>query len=368
MYNIEFLLRKEIFKNLCMISDSITDTSIAYVPWFNHVSTIEISKNEFKDICFLAPCAENNYADLSFVTNEKYINIKACRIKTFNTIPMNGNILTYSKGTISDSNFIVFYSINPTESDKIVIMTTNIYNFLVSHNNDKHILYFNAENIYKIKKAFNLSDKQLNMIDLSKKIILDKSYEKNINIKRVSCLKTVYKMKEMKSKSKKLNYNIRTHHGNQYSAFNIINGEIRQFRDAIARNNFFESIGIKLADNHNIIKNCKNMTKIVNDEKVESYRTNIHESGWVICEYIANTVELINYIQKLITIVREKSKRLNERIEKILSSAKQNFILLTNTILQNILKVKNEFRDSICYFRPLFLLEKFTNYNFSLKV
>ena len=244
-------------------------------------------------------------------------------------------------------------------------MTTNIYNFLVSHNNDKHILYFNAENISKIKKAFNFSDNQINCIDLTKDIILDESYEKNINIKRVSCTKTVYKMKEMKNKSKKLNYNIRTHYGHQYSAFNIISGEIRQFRDTIARNNFFESIGIKLADNHNIIKNCKNMTKIVNNEEVESYRTNIHESGWIICEYIADTIELINYVQKLITIVKEKSKRLNERIKMILSMAKQNFILLTNTILQNVQKIKNKFRNTINYFRPLFLLEKTTNYNFN---
>ena len=365
MYNIEFLLKKEVFKNLCLVSNSITDTSIAYIPWFNYVSTIEVSKNNFKDVCFLAPCAENNYADLSFINNNMYINVKACRIKTFNAIPMDGNILTYAKNTISDSNFIVFYSINPLESDKIIIMTTNVYNFLVSHNNDKHILYFNAENINKIKKAFNFSDNQINCIDLTKDIILDESYEKNINIKRVSCTKTVYKMKEMKNKSKKLNYNIRTHYGHQYSAFNIISGEIRQFRDTIARNNFFESIGIKLADNHNIIKNCKNMTKIINNEEVESYRTNIHESGWVICEYIADTIELINYVQKLITIVKEKSKRLNERIKMILSMAKQNFILLTNTILQNVQKIKNKFRNTINYFRPLFLLEKTTNYNFN---
>lgn len=360
LYNIELLLKKEVFKTLCVISNSITDTSIAYVPWFNHISTIEISKDKFKDVCFLAPCVENNYADLSFINNEKYFNIKACRIKTFNAIPMDGNILTYAKDTISDSNFILFYSINPKESNKVIIMTTRIYNFLVSHNNDKHILYFNAENINKIKKAFNISDNQLNFIDLSKEIILDEPYEKNINIKRISCLKTVYKMKEIKNKSKKLNYNIRTHFGHQYSAFNITTGEIRQFRDAMARNNFFKSIGIKLADNHNIIKNCKNMTKIVNEETVESYRTNIHESGWVICEYIADTIELINYIQKLIIILNKKSKRLAERIKKILKMTKQNFTLLTNTILKNIEKIKNKFRSAINYFRPLFLLEKTT--------
>ncbi len=369
LYNIEFLLKEQVFKNVCKVSNSITDTSIAYVPWFNYVSTIEVSKNNFKDVCFLAPCAENNYADLSFINNDKYINVKACRIKTFNAIPMDGNILTYAKNTISDSNFIVFYSINPLESDKIIIMTTNIYNFLVSHNNDKHILYFNAENINKVKKAFNFSDNQLNFINLSKDIILDECYEKNIYVKRVSCLKTVYKMKEMKNKSKKLNYNIRTHFGNQYSAFNLISGEIRQFRDSIARNNFFESIGIKLADNHNIIKNCKNMTKIVNGELVESYRTNIHESGWVICEYIADTIELINYVQKLVLIVKEKSKRLNERIKNILKQSKKNFILLTNSILKNIQKIKIEFKNNINYFRPLFLLEKtihFYNYKTNL--
>ena len=107
------------------------------------------------------------------------------------------------------------------------------------------------------------------------------------------------------------------------------------------------------------------MTKIVNNEEVESYRTNVHESGWIICEYIADTIELINYVQKLITIVKEKSKRLNKRIKMIFSTAKQNFILLTNIIVQNVQNVKNKFRNTINYFRPLFLLEKATNYNFN---
>ena len=172
-------------------------------------------------------------------------------------------------------------------------------------------------------------------------------------------------MKVSMKNSKNLNYNIRTHHGNQYSAFNIVSGEIRQFRDAIARNNFFESIGIKLADNHNVIKNCKNMTKIVNEEEVETYRTNISDDGWIICEYMADTVELINYIQTLISILNKKSKRLANRIKNILSSAKQNVILLTETIIKNVQKIKNDFKEKIVYYRPLFLLEKNINYRYS---
>lgn len=362
LYNIEFLTKENIFKHLCKISDCITDSSLAYIPWFNNVSTIEVSKNNFKDICFLAPCAENNYADLAFINNDNYINIKACRIKTFDAISMDGNLLTYSKNTINNNNFIIFYSINPLESNNILIMTTEIYNFLVSNNNNEHIRYFNVKDINKIKKAFNFSDKQLNFINYSNnEIKLSEAEEKNINLKRASCLATIYKMKSAKKNSKKLNYNIRTHYGHQYSAFNIISGEIRQFRDTIARNNFFNSIGIKLSDNHNIIRNCKNMTKIVNEEDVDSYRTNILESGWIICEYIADTIELIQFVQKLILIVNKKSKKLAERIKKILFHTKQNFILLTNSIIETVSKIKIEFKNKITYYRPLNLLEKITS-------
>ena len=59
-------------------------------------------------------------------------------------------------------------------------MTTNVYNFLVSHNNDKHILYFNTDYVSKLKKAFGFSDSQLNFIDYKKELKLDESYKKNI--------------------------------------------------------------------------------------------------------------------------------------------------------------------------------------------
>ena len=363
LYNIEFLMKKNIFKILCNISDNITDSSIAYIPWFNYTATIEISKNKFKDFCFLAPCVENNYADLSFINNEKYTNIKACRIKTFNAISMDGNLLTYNKDTINDSNFLVFYSINPLECNKVLIMNTYVYNFLVSNNNNEHIRYFNADDVNKIKKTFKFSDSQLNFIDYSKEILLSEPYEKNINIKRLSCLKTLYKIKTSKNK----NFNIKTHYGHQYSAFNLISGEIRQFRDAIARNNFFKSIGVKLSDNHNIIKNCKNMTKIVNGDNIESYRTNILDNGWIICEYIADTIELIKYIKKLIDILNLKSKKLANRIKKILSKTKQEFTLTVKNIIKTTEKIKINLKNKFIYFRPLRLLNYVTNCNHNIK-
>ena len=353
LFNIDFLLKENVFKNLCFITNCITDTSIAYIPWFNFTTTIKNSLNKEEDVCFLAPCVENNYADLSFINNGKYINVKTCRVKTLDAICMDGNILTYSKDTINDSNFIVFYSINPLETDKILIMTTRIYDFLVSNNNNEHIRYFNMKDVNKIKKTFHFSDRQLKVVDISKELEISEDYETNMNRKRASCLSTVYKIKLSKKKSKKPIYNMKTHYGHQYSAFNIINGQIRQFRDTIARNNFFNSIGVKLADNHNIIKNCKNMTKIVNGEQVESYRSNVLENGWIICEYIADTVELIKFVQKLILILKEKSKRLAERIKNILSQCKENFIHLTNHIIDVVcsMKFKLHYKFECKYFK-----------------
>lgn len=345
LFNIDFLLKEKVFNIICLLTNFTSDTSIAYIPWFNCTTTIKNSLDKEEDVCFLAPCIENNYADLSFINNGKYTNVKACRVKTLNAIPMDGNILTYAKDTISDSNFIVFYSINPTETNKILIITTNIYNFLVSNNNNEHIRYFNIKDVNKIKKAFNFSDRQLQIFDISKEINLSEDCKININKKRASCLSTVYKMKLVKKNNKKPINNAKTHYGNQYSAFNLISGEIRQFRDTIARNNFFNSIDVKLADNHNVIKNCKNMTKIVNGEQVDSYRSNILENGWVICEYIADTIELVKFVQKLICILKEKSKRLAKRVEEILSKCKENFIHLTNHIIHTICEMKVRLYD-----------------------
>lgn len=362
LYNIEFLLKENVFKHICNITKMYSDTSVAYIPWFNQDASVEI-KNKVQDFHFSAPCRNNNYADLSFIINNKYINVKACRIKTFEAISMDGNILTYEKDTINDSNFIVFYSINPLESDKILIMTTNVYNFLVSNNSDEHIRFFNVKYVEKLKKAFNFTDSQLNFINYSENFSLEECYEKNISIKRSFCIKTLYKMKYAKKNSKKLNYNVRTHFGKQYSAFNLISGEIRQFRDAIARNNFFSSIGVKLSDNHNIIKNCKSMSKIVNGEDVDSYRTNILENGWVICEYIADHVKLVKFVETLILILNSKSKKLADRIKKILSKSKKKIIVLTNKIIKSVQKLKFNLKDKLVYYRPFQQLEYITKCN-----
>lgn len=350
--NIEFLIKPTVFKNLMKLTNCCTDTSIAYIPCVDYITSFNLSDTECKNFHFYAPCRENNYADLSFINSEnKYFNIKACRVKSLNCINLDGNLLTYADDTINDNNFFVFYSIHPSELNKIVIMSTKIYDFLTSYNNDEHILYFNYKYINKIKKAFNFSDSEISIIDLSEKINFDNSEEINFKIKQSYCLKTLNGLK--KSQCNK-NYNVRTHYGYQYTAFNITNGQIRQFRDAIARNNFFKSQNINL-NNHNIIRNCKNMDSIVNNDS-SSYKINLLNNGWIICNYIPNPLDLLKFIQNLIIKIKINSVRIFNKIKKILLKNKTKIVFLINLLKNKIKKSFLKIKNNICYFRPLSLL------------
>ena len=349
MHNVEFLLKSSIFKILAQSCYSITDMSQAYVPWISNESSP-----------YVQPCAENNYADLSFINCGEYYNIKACRIKTFKAIPMDGNILTYAENTINHRNFIVFYSINPNEANKIFLIDTDTYNFLTSRNSLSKIRYFDVDNLERLRQNFGLKKEWISFIDYTQENMMEDAYEKNVEIKRIHCLNTLIKMQKYKeSNNNKIIWH-KTHYGKQYSAYNIITKEIRQFRDCQARNNFFKSIGIKLPNNHIITRNCKNMNRIITEKKSDSYKINLHD-GWVIMDYIPSHEKLIDCVKELIITVYNKSKRVAEKIKNFMSKCKENFVFMTNTATIRIRKMKNRLKKNLEYIRPLSL------YNFITK-
>lgn len=369
-HNIEFLLKPRIFKQLAITANCLTDVSLAYVPWINHQATIKNPDDSTKIVNFIHPCAENNYSDLSFITsNNQYINFKACRVKTLEAIHMDGSLLTYAENTVNDSNFLVFYSLRLDECDKIVILSTAFYEFLCSHNDNKHVRYFNYTDILKFKN-FGFKDYERALINLQKETLLDEEFEKNLILKRNSCVNTLYHI--CKSKQNKTEFNnkthCRTHFGSQYSAFNLITGETRNFRDVIARNNFFKMKNINLTSNRNISKNCKTMDCISKGIHVESYSLNIlDKSGWIICKYIADTDKFINYIQSILSETVNKSKRMMARISKILKNSKQNIILMMNLIHKSTVTLWNHLKEKLSYYRP-YHLYKFISNNYELTV
>lgn len=350
IHNIEFLLKDNIFEILALKSYSCTDLSQAYIPWVN--------SNESSP--YIEPCQENNYADLSFINNGTYYNFKACRIKSFKAIPMDGNILTYADNTINHNNFIVFYSIKPNEADKILVIDTETYDFLVSQNQYPKIKYFDCDYIEKIRKVFGLKEEWISLIDYTQEKKIEDEYEKNIRIKKIHCLITLNKIKKYKAENKnKLIWN-RTHYGNQYSAFNVLTGEMRQFRDCKARNNFFKSRNIKLPNDHVINRNCKNMDKIVKNKKSDNYKVNLNKNGWIITSYIADHKKLANFIMELIIILHNKSHKLAKRIKEMGIKSKKNILIIVNSAYHKIKKLKQKLNKIIKYPRPLSLFEYVT--------
>lgn len=357
IYNISFLMKKNVFKRLCLYTNSITDTSFAYIPYADYERTFTDSNGNKMYVNFSSPNEENNYADLSFIINKDIYNVKACRIKTFDCISMDGSLLTYAKNTISDKNLFVFYSINPNEADHILMMSAKVYNMFTEMNYDEHFLHFNAKYCDKLRNVFKLDENELCYVNYNDEIEIDESCETNINIKRNYCLTTLNLIKRKSEESKLKMNNKRTHFGKQYSAINITNGNIRQFRDVRARNKFFESINCKLACDRSVAENCENMNKIVMNEKIENYRTNIMKNGWIICDYISDLSKLTEFINTLIIKVCEKSKRLCSRIEQIKKSAEKNIFLIINTIKHKTNEMREKVKNKLSYFRPLNLFE-----------
>jgi hypothetical protein len=357
-HNIEFLLRPKVFRQLAITADCLSDTNLAYVPWFYNQGVIKTSDDKTKIVEFIEPCAENNYSDLSFIdSSNKYINFKACRVKTLEAIHMDGSLLTYAENTINEYNFLVFYSLRLNESNKILVLSTKFYEFLCSHNDNKHVRYFNFNDISKFTN-FGFKSNEMSLLDISNEKKLDDVSEKNLSIKRKACIETLIRICQAKKNNNDSVGKVfgRTHFGCQYSAFNLITGETRNFRDVVARNNFFKMKNIKLTSNRNISKNCKIMDNIFNNISVDSYSLNIlDESGWIISKYIADTDKFINYIKSVLSETINKSKRMFARISKILSNSKQNLILMISIIHKTTITLWKHLKEKLSYYRPYHL-------------
>ena len=351
--NINFLMKPSIFEHLMNIADAYTDTSKAYIPCTQYKHFYTDEKNHIQEINYESPNQTNNYSDLSVIINDdKQIHFKACRVKTLSAIVMNGNVITWDEKAISPNHYIVFYSINPNDMGKILVMTTQMYaDFFVSNNDNIRIKYFNAYDTNKIKEKMKFNDKEISFIDYSVPTELDDVSIENIIHKYYYCYKSLLEHNE----NPKMLLKIKTHYGNQYTAYNFKTNEIVNFRDCIARNNFFKLKGIKLADNHVINRNCDNMDMVVNGDELNKYQMNILEnSGWIIMNYIPNEEDVYYFVQtllhKLIIFSKKWKSRLFEYIKKIDD--------LIRSTLYKLEKFRNKIHKLFTCFRPI------TLYNF----
>lgn len=367
LYNLQYIMNPNVFKFLALHTNSITDTSIAYIP--NNF----VKLNEKEEKMFVSSRAENNYADISFINCGVYYNIKACRIKSFEAIPLDGNMLTYHSDAMNNHTFILFYSINPNEFGKLMIITTETYDKLASMNGNEHLRYFNASDSAKIRDALGLKVSDIfytdNLNEYLKTVNIPTECLTNIEIKKKHCNITLMHYEIYKANNNGRLISQRTHHGKQYSAYNIVTGEMRTFRDCYARNNFFKLKGINIPSNNTVNHNCNNMDNIVTKKNKYTYKINLFNNGWIVTNYIPNHAELAVFVQSLLSIIHSESKRISLKIERIIANCKQQFILMTNSAKVKIKLLKNKLRKKINYFRPLYVLEFVTsNHNENKKL
>ena len=360
--NINFLMKPFVFEHLMYLTDSYTDTTKAYIPsteYEHHY--IDENKNLHK-INYQSPNQENNYSDLSIIVNEdRQIHFKACRVKSLSAISMNGNLITWNDKAINNDTYIVFYSLNPNDMGKIVVMTTELYSdFFVTNNDNLNIKYFNAYNIPKLKEKLHFNDKSLSLITYSEPTPLNDFELDNVIKKYYHCYKSLQEHNE----NPRFLLKRKTHFGNQYTAYNFKTNEIVSFRDCIARNNFFKLKGINLANNHAINRNCNHMDKVVNGDELDKYQMNIFEkSGWIIMNYISNEEEIYYYVQTLLHKLMIYSNKWKTRLYQ--------YIKKIDDMISNILYKLQEFRNKIhsffkC-FRPISLYDYVTKTdNFNL--
>lgn len=352
--NINFLLKDNVFTHLLNHINAITDRSIAYIPVTYRESDVydEKSGRISYTIKYDEPNEYNNYADLIVqISLYKDIGFKAVRVKSLSAINIDGSHITWNLECINDDNYLVFYSTNPNEMGKMIIMTTRAYVTMVMKNNLYQVSCFNSDKIEAFKKVFNLNEKQLKEINYIEKPNLPVSNLINKNLKHFSCISALEKLNEnplffMKKK---------THFGKHYMAYNLYDGQKIVFRDAHARNNFFNNqLKIKLPCDHDIIRNCKVQDKIAKGLEVETCQTNIYsENGWIITSYIPNEDEFRFFIHSLITELINRSAMWKNKLLKVMDKIK--FTL--SKVIDKVIEIKEKLKDKLCYFRPLHLLD-----------
>lgn len=354
--NVNFAMKYEVFANILKHINCATDTSIAYIP-IKYIETPIINdKGGISYMMkFLPPNEENNYADLSILNNFTYFNFKFVRVKSLESIELDGSHITWNKKAISDNNYLVFYSINPNEMNNIVIMTTNVYTkIFVSNNYMLHANLLNYKYLKQIKEKLHLTDNDIKIIDYSNEPTFSDFEQINVNIKFLRCLKT---LKEI-NKNPLFFTKKKTHFGKRYIAYNIHSGNKIVFRDCVARNNFFKNnTNIKLMNNRSMSRNCKNQDLLVNGEDLDKYQMNIYEKeGWVITNYISNDEELKNYIQTLFHKLVAFSTQWKNRLIDLLAELDKIII----KVIDKIILYKEKLKNKISYFRPLHLLNYVT--------
>ena len=353
--NVNFLLKFDVFSNLLTYINANTDNSFVYVPIKYNRTEIINSVGKKEIIEFDYPRAENNYADL--IVKNGYINnsFKAVRVKSLSAISLDGSHVSWDYCAMNHNNYLVFYSTNPNEMGKMIVMTTKTYSdFILKYAPTVKANLINLNKIEKIKELFGLSDKELKYIDYSKEVEVEDCEFVNLYIKHQTCLKTLNEInKDDEFFTKK-----RTHYGKQYIGYNLKNGTKIIFRDCIARNNFFNfNTNIKLADNHVINRNCKHQDLVANGSTLDKYQMNIYEDeDWIITSYIKEDSDFIDYIKRLFIRLIKLSvtwkNRLMEYICDILETIELAF--------EKIIIIKNKLKDKLSYFRPLHLLEYIT--------
>ena len=354
-YNINFLMKPSVFEYLMYITDSYTDTTKAYIPSKEYEHFYIGEDKQVHKIKYQSPNQENNYSDLSIIIDEnRQIHFKACRVKSLSAISMNGTLISWNINAINDNTYLVFYSLNPSDMGKIVIMTTQLYSdFFVTNNDNLNIRYFNGYDIPILKEKIHINDKFLMMIDYSVPSPLNDFELQNVIEKYYYCYKSLKKHNENPHYFLKQ----RTHYGYQYTAYNFKTNEMVSFRDCVARNNFFESKGIDLANNHVINRNCNHMDKVVNGDELNRYQVNIFEkSGWIIMNYISNEEEVYSYVQvllhKLVIFSKRWKARLCEYIRKIDD--------MIEKAIYKLQKFRNKIRSFFKCFRPITLYNYIT--------
>ena len=353
--NLNFITKYNVFSHIINFVGATTDNSKAYIPIKYNKASIINSDGKSEIFEFLSPNESNNYADLIIKNGFINFNFKTVRVKSLSAIPMDGSHITWDICGINNTNYLVFYSTNPNDMGKIVIMTTKTYvETFVKNNNKINAYYLNGYNIDVYKTKLHLSDNNISLIDYSQDVVVPKDAITNINIKYHACYKTVMEL----NKNPLSMMNRKTHFGKKYTVYNFKSGNILVFRDCYARNNFFTwNTKIKLADNHNINRNCKNQDLLVNGDDVDKLRMNIFEDdGWIIMNYIPNIEKIKEYVQTLLHKLVAFSVTWKNRLQHLLKSI-DNVLEKFN----NIIKKFNEYMNKqINYFRPLHLLNYIT--------
>lgn len=350
--NINFLTKDYVFTNIMTFINALSDRTLAYIPVKQRDTEIDDDSNGKKTkIHFSEPSEENNYADLAVqIPKYKEFYFKAVRVKSFSLINIDGSHITWNENAINDNTFLVFYSTNPNELGKMIILSTLAYTDLMKFNNRTSVSCLDINKVHALREVLLINKERFDVIDYTQKPDIALSELISKNLKLFACNAS----KEMINENPLLFMNKRTHFGKHYIAYNLYNGQKVVLRDCNARNNFCSYVGIKLPDNHDVLRNCKVQNKIVKGEEVESCQTNIYsDSGWIITSYIQNDKEFKNYISVLINELISRSTMWKNKLLPYLDK----IMYTLNKVFDKILEIKENLKDKLHYFRPLHLLD-----------